>query len=1133
MTSNEALYLPDEREIAELCDALRDAGLLGVRVDIEIRLAVVFARLGPRSRAALGHTVHAVCRTAPDRAAFDALVEPWMDALTPIIAPAAPSVSAPPPSGPPPPPDVPRASARPWPVFAVLVAGVSLALMITLPWPPAPTGGPNVGVAAVEGGPSAAPLDVGTDARSPPPAALQPSPQSQPPPRPMRPTLTRRLEEVPGEPSLARLLAALALLVIGLLVALRVRWRRRRARAIADRPPPGGYPPPPVLPRRPAPPTVLPADVGVRLAHSARRDISALGPRSVDVPASVRATAARGGRIPELAFQRVGRVSPFHIWVDAWALLDNPTLARTLDEILPALERAHVEFVRWDFAGVPHRVSDGRATHALGELAADPRTTSVALLTDGAGLLARRARPERARIVDALSRWSNLAIFLFGDRGPRELRAWSGGRLPVYPGQSLVAWLCGAPPPAVAPLDVADLRTWAAACALSPQWISDDDALELREALGLERVSPHELEALRSSADGERLRWSPRQRSTLLGWLRTTSPEPFRHALSWWTRRYHEATRADEPGGPIHFGAASLGLWTDDPGRVPDVAARLFDAQMPAGRPLAYLAPADVALDDARATHLPWCWSALNDPVARARLAILGLAEGVGGLPPATPPTLRDRLARWAATVSLVAAGLGLLLIPPPPTTLSLPCIARAVAAHGRVATVWRCGTRIAPRPTDAVWPGHSSVSIFADESAPGAARLALALLDEGAADAVWWQALGPIAEQRVALLSTRDERPCPAEASACVRTADLEGLTHALGSVVLPIEEVWPETERGRAWMMGGSASPDAGHVDVGPTDTSVVDLASTDTSVVDLDPVDASLVDASGTAPTDAGDPARVELDASRPARPGAAPARADRADRGVPDRGPGAADALADGPPLGPDLCPGDVAADRPTRCRPALRRWSSTTVSLSDARGDVTATLPAYWLSSTEVSEGQWTAVMRSPPGVAFGGDPQRPVRGITWLDAVGFCNRLSEREGRMPAYQVDGTTVRWDRSADGYRLPTEDEWLRVARVVERAAGGDRAAVAWSLEDGFEVPQPVRTGPAVEGMWGVLGNVREWMWDPYGSGPGVRVVRGGSFAGTENALDPGRRVGVAIGRQARDLGVRLARTVKAGE
>jgi len=175
--------------------------------------------------------------------------------------------------------------------------------------------------------------------------------------------------------------------------------------------------------------------------------------------------------------------------------------------------------------------------------------------------------------------------------------------------------------------------------------------------------------------------------------------------------------------------------------------------------------------------------------------------------------------------------------------------------------------------------------------------------------------------------------------------------------------------------------------------------------------------------------------------------------------------------------------------------------------------------------------------------------KHPVESISWMDAITFCNRLSELHGFDPYYRIEKNTVTV-RGGNGYRLPLEAEWEYAARAgsTTRWTSGDDArsldAFAWHAGNSGDRTHPVgEKKPNAWGLYDMHGNVPEWCWDRYdetyyrvspvsdppGSGKGNgRVYRGGGWNHlAEQTRSAARNVlGTAYSVQT-PVGLRVAR------
>jgi formylglycine-generating enzyme required for sulfatase activity len=205
-----------------------------------------------------------------------------------------------------------------------------------------------------------------------------------------------------------------------------------------------------------------------------------------------------------------------------------------------------------------------------------------------------------------------------------------------------------------------------------------------------------------------------------------------------------------------------------------------------------------------------------------------------------------------------------------------------------------------------------------------------------------------------------------------------------------------------------------------------------------------------------------------------------------------------------------------------------------VTLSDrrTRRSWSVEVTPYLLAAFPITHARYGQLRDRPPSDGPGGDV--PVTNVSWLDAVRFCNALSEREGLTPAYRLaaDPDSTGWDESATGYRLPTEAEWEHACRAGTTGPRyGPLDEIAWYRGNSDERIHDVGgKRPNDWGLYDLLGNAWDWCWDIYDAEVyrGYRVLRGGGWFDEHWSCRASVRRRSHPTFQVDDVGFRVARS-----
>ena len=201
---------------------------------------------------------------------------------------------------------------------------------------------------------------------------------------------------------------------------------------------------------------------------------------------------------------------------------------------------------------------------------------------------------------------------------------------------------------------------------------------------------------------------------------------------------------------------------------------------------------------------------------------------------------------------------------------------------------------------------------------------------------------------------------------------------------------------------------------------------------------------------------------------------------------------------------------------------------------------------YSILKTEVTQELYESVMGENPS-KFNGEKNLPVEQVSWYDAVVFCNKLSVIDGLVPVYSVSNKTdvsewgyaphkkekitgtISQNENANGYRLPTVEEWQYAAKGgqdYKYSGSGNIDEVGWYRENSGNKTHPVaQKDPNGYGLYDMSGNVWEWCWD---SRSDRRCRCGGSWLSGDGYCGVGNEDWYGADSTFSDLGFRIVRS-----
>jgi formylglycine-generating enzyme required for sulfatase activity len=175
---------------------------------------------------------------------------------------------------------------------------------------------------------------------------------------------------------------------------------------------------------------------------------------------------------------------------------------------------------------------------------------------------------------------------------------------------------------------------------------------------------------------------------------------------------------------------------------------------------------------------------------------------------------------------------------------------------------------------------------------------------------------------------------------------------------------------------------------------------------------------------------------------------------------------------------------------------------------------------FMMARHEVTQQEWTSVMGYNPSEDQSG-PDLPVTNISWDEARQFIKRLNEAKGSEVFY-----------------LPSSVEWEYACRAGARGSVPMQAKEVtlsqyawWEKNAGGRMHSVGKLKPNAWGLYDILGNVSEWLQDPYDPDTSQTVrFHAGAYFDDANLVGQDCRPGAGRSQNGKDAytGMRVAKS-----